>query len=1085
MHALSVSLGQTHITDKCDQLPFQDDFQKNLSEICLTLNAKCHAHIKKIVEQDARSPHLIEAFEIEKFIDSIDSDLWKAVCLLTQPLSLRAVKKESSHARKVRRLLCICTLLFTMNSQCSFPLHTLIADAIETCGGSTRLMRFLNRLGVCVSPETHARYLQYRVKKRMAEGPMAGFPNDAFMIASADNLDFVHSHARVYCGKQQSSWHGTTVQMTQPQPTSNVDADSIVDVRLTDMSEKETNLLKRTYSTRSPSKTTTNYSQQPKKLRRRRTGMECGSGSTSDSLPPVNIVPTLREALQKPNLDMTAFHLKSEENNALKKLREVSYQYMLLKVASTTHSETLINFNTYFSLRNKLTQPERSNIIYFKVLDQRCDDKETLLNIINDLYVEFIKPNKKKFILLEGDQATYQRLQSIRALYGNDLSWMVPFPGDWHCLKNYQEVLLKIYFDAGLRDLAKASGYQPNSIGSNFTRTHHFLLEVWKSIYRLLLSLFLSDEAPPDFLKNASDWIKCFPSSERQDSTFRNLDEMIQDISEKYTGFQDQFTKLTERETEHHETYKFWLQFVFKDCFSYVALYLAIRSGKWDLRMAAIKQMAALFTAFDRPNYQKLIPQHIVDMLTIPKEVLSNLQQGGFTVSILGRPCHSIAIDEAHEMCINRECKEFVTRPSADYINRTALFLPIRAKAMKNAEKELFPERKNEIIKEITTIHSTESESKKLEGNIRSMLQKLGTSTLSSGSALHHLFNPKTLSSEQIQDLLNFRDVGQKEYDLRVESYILRNPSVKPPKHRKSLLTFAERRSRKKKGSDIEKERKIQIECWKKRVAYAMSTGVQVSTSYEQCLELPRAIATTDGKPVKGTKSNTTKALEKRYANATPPIITTSLKSGWVPETVVMEGMFLINITPWSAHKNIGEYADFLIRQHILPHFRGMSKQVHLLFDDPDCQEMSPKYFERQYRDQANEVPDDHSCMYFSPDMSIPAKWRNNVLNCRKCKRKLVCFLSHYFMERMKGKLGPQQRFVTAGVFEGNQRGKAMFVTYNTQPQCDNALSCNAEESDTRIWLHVINSAGTKKLVLSPDTDIISHRLTYHYYNRI
>ena len=86
---------------------------------------------------------------------------------------------------------------------------------------------------------------------------------------------------------------------------------------------------------------------------------------------------------------------------------------------------------------------------------------------------------------------------------------------------------------------------------------------------------------------------------------------------------------------------------------------------------------AALLTAFDRPNYQKLIPQHVVDMLTIPKEVLSNLQQGRFTVSILGRPCHSIAIDEAHEMCINQECKEFVTRPSADYINRIVLFLPL------------------------------------------------------------------------------------------------------------------------------------------------------------------------------------------------------------------------------------------------------------------------------------------------------------------------------------------------------------------------------------------------------------------------
>ena len=110
--------------------------------------------------------------------------------------------------------------------------------------------------------------------------------------------------------------------------------------------------------------------------------------------------------------------------------------------------------------------------------------------------MEFINPNKKRFVLLEGDQATYQRLRSIRALYGNDLSWMFPFPGDWHCLKNYQEVLLKIYFDAGLHDLAKASGYQPNSIGSNFTRTHYFLLEVWESIYHLLFSLVLSDEAP-------------------------------------------------------------------------------------------------------------------------------------------------------------------------------------------------------------------------------------------------------------------------------------------------------------------------------------------------------------------------------------------------------------------------------------------------------------------------------------------------------------------------------------------------------------------------------------------------------------
>lgn len=47
----------------------------------------------------------------------------------------------------------------------------------------------------------------------------------AFTVVSADNLDYVHSYAQVYCGKQQSSWHGTTltVQVVQPQPCTLVD----------------------------------------------------------------------------------------------------------------------------------------------------------------------------------------------------------------------------------------------------------------------------------------------------------------------------------------------------------------------------------------------------------------------------------------------------------------------------------------------------------------------------------------------------------------------------------------------------------------------------------------------------------------------------------------------------------------------------------------------------------------------------------------------------------------------------------------------------------------------------------------------
>ena len=52
------------------------------------------------------------------------------------------------------------------------------------------------------------------------------------------------------------------------------------------------------------------------------------------------------------------------------------------------------------------------------VLDQRCDDKETLLNVISELHTEFISSKKKMYLLLEGDQVTYERLQSIKKEYG-------------------------------------------------------------------------------------------------------------------------------------------------------------------------------------------------------------------------------------------------------------------------------------------------------------------------------------------------------------------------------------------------------------------------------------------------------------------------------------------------------------------------------------------------------------------------------------------------------------------------------------------------------------------------------------------
>ena len=94
----------------------------------------------------------------------------------------------------------------------------LVTDVTEGQGGSATLIKILNHLGVCSSADTFSCYILNKTSNPQTRIDQC-LNQDGFTIVSTDNIDFLHSYARVYKGSQNSGWHGTSVQAVQPLPS--------------------------------------------------------------------------------------------------------------------------------------------------------------------------------------------------------------------------------------------------------------------------------------------------------------------------------------------------------------------------------------------------------------------------------------------------------------------------------------------------------------------------------------------------------------------------------------------------------------------------------------------------------------------------------------------------------------------------------------------------------------------------------------------------------------------------------------------------------------------------------------------------
>jgi hypothetical protein len=880
----------------------------------------------------------------------------------------------------------------------------------------------------------------------MTKGIIPQLTPNTLSIISIDNVDILQPHSMVST-LGSHTWHGTSVQCTQPRPvTIKLENDEpTIEPMCTGISYAESAPSKRGYSSPIESPIPKQHS------KRLRTFTECSTFSSTVSVDMTQIhLHHNVEYCPSPLSYFTIadFKLISMESQRLEKIKNTVFKYIITKRFSDDKNNYPSMYYFVSESNYGRLNTEKSQIHFMNVFSLKADCQDTVIFILHQIYNKFICSQSLKWVVVVGDAKTYDILQKVKR--EQCLSWLIVFPGDWHILYNYQKVLMKVYWDAGLMQLAQAAGYKGEALtslskASNFRRTHDFLLQVYEAFVSTFAENFLSQHSEIE-----TSEIQLLATALTKAGTSDDLSHAIKNVLDyhsKQANVHEQFSSYIRDTVQSSKTQVFWKNFVEFDVFAYVSLFIAIRNSDWQLRLASLKTMAAIFFAFDRPIYQRLVSTHLTDILQMPNELKKYFDDNGaFSVHITSRANHATALDETHEMCINRIIKNIVKRPNPELIEHASYAYPFRNACQSQLKQELGMDVQN----------TNEHKGLKITNvNIRRMIDLIETKKVLSSDdtgRLANMFSATMATADQEHDLLSFRQVGQAEFENHIEFKILHKPSAKTPSRLKRLKTFSVSKQTKQKASQINKENKIIQSCIQKQLALCRS-GQFNSSINPPYIPLPRALVTADGFPHKGNKSNITNFFKSRYKDLN--VVSSYFPSNWIPDSVLLEGMFLIQTVPSLGVDSYSNYCQMVASRFILPHFKNGVKEVHVIFDSEN-----------------NETESHHEHQDITENGTIPSNWRVDVIHCRICKKSLCYFLSQHMLKIIPQYLNNQQTFVCSGGISDSLSKKCISVDATGENIYLDHLESNSEETDLRIWLHCKHAQGANKLIYSPDTDI-------------
>ena len=112
------------------------------------------------------------------------------------------------------------------------------------------------------------------------------------------------------------------------------------------------------------------------------------------------------------NKTLTDFTMSSFDTMAVWELQKDLNMYRLT-LGNNEPQQVFLNIQEYFNV-TRVTHTERSEVSYLQVMDAVADSKDTIMQMLHDLYQQYIVEQNRQWLLVEGDNKVYELLQALK-----------------------------------------------------------------------------------------------------------------------------------------------------------------------------------------------------------------------------------------------------------------------------------------------------------------------------------------------------------------------------------------------------------------------------------------------------------------------------------------------------------------------------------------------------------------------------------------------------------------------------------------------------------------------------------------------